>query len=66
MDVEGAEAVLLHDGEFKRFLTEKVSMVAMEIHPEFISFPESVAILESLGYQTRIVDEFVCGVNRNR
>jgi hypothetical protein len=65
MDVEGAEAILLRDAEFKRFLTEKAPMIAMEIHPEFISIQESVAILESMGYQTQIADEFVCGVKRN-
>jgi FkbM family methyltransferase len=65
MDVEGAEAALLRDPEFKRFLKQRTSRIAVEIHPEFISIEEAVEILKQLGFETQIVGEYLCGHNRN-
>jgi FkbM family methyltransferase len=62
MDVEGAEAVLLKNPQFKDFLKEKVLRIAVEVHGEFIKTDEAIAVLKSLGFETNVVAEFVCAV----
>lgn len=62
MDVEGTEAVLLRNPQFKDFLKEKVWRIAMEVHGEFMETDEAIAVLKSLGFETNVVAEFVCAI----
>jgi FkbM family methyltransferase len=62
VDIEGAEAGLLANPEFQAFLRDKVRRVVMEVHQEFITAEKAARILESLGFKTHEVAEFVCGV----
>jgi len=62
MDIEGAEADLLRSDSFLSFLKNHVRCLAVEVHEEFIQIEEAVAILKSLGFHTKIISEFVCGV----
>jgi len=67
LDVEGAEAGLLRDPQFKLFLKEKVQRIAVEVHEEFIKIEEAKNVLESLNFKTGLVAEFVCGIkNKER
>jgi len=62
LDVEGAEAALFISDTFLSFLRDKVLCLAVEVHEEFIKVDEATAILNSLGFQTKVISEFVCGV----
>jgi hypothetical protein len=62
MDIEGGEAALLRDPRFQGFLREDVRRIAVEVHPEFIKLDEVIGVLESLGFQTKELTEFVCGI----
>jgi FkbM family methyltransferase len=62
MDIEGAEAALLRDQRFKLFLQERVQRIAIEVHQAFMAPREAVEILESLGFKTESITEFICGL----
>jgi len=62
MDIEGAEADLFKSQLFRDFIKERVGRLAVEVHEEFIKIDEVQAILTSLGFQTKTIAEFVCGV----
>ena len=62
MDIEGAEAELFRTQTFRDFLKEKVGRIAVEVHEEFIKIDEVNAILTALGFQTKTISEFVCGI----
>jgi hypothetical protein len=62
MDIEGAEANLLRDLQFKSFLKEKVRRVAIEVHEEFMKANEAIDVLWSLNFKTCVVKEFLCGI----
>jgi hypothetical protein len=62
LDVEGAEAALFKSDFFLSFLRDKVVCLAVEVHEEFVKVDEVTAILNSLGFQTKVISEFVCGV----
>jgi len=62
LDVEGGEAALLRDPSFTGFLGQNVTRIAVEVHEEFISVSEAKAVLESQGFQTGVVHEFVVGI----
>jgi FkbM family methyltransferase len=62
IDIEGTEADLLKSDSFLGFLKDKVRRLALEVHTEFIKVEEVQAILTSLGFQTKVISEFVCGV----
>jgi len=61
LDVEGAEADLFKSDPFLDFLRDNVSCLALEVHEGFIKIKEVQAILKSLGFQTIVIAEFVCG-----
>jgi len=65
IDVEGAEAALLRDADFQDFIKEKVSRIAVEVHEEFITIKEVTTILHPLGFETKPIDEFLCGIKTN-
>ena len=62
IDIEGAEADLLRNSEFKLFIKNKVKRLVIEVHEEFIGVSEVIDILVSLGFQTNTATEFVCGI----
>jgi len=62
LDIEGAEADLFKSDPFLLFLRDKVRCLAVEVHEEFIKIGETRSILSSLGFQTTVISEFVCGV----
>jgi FkbM family methyltransferase len=66
VDIEGGEAVLLEDDKFRQFLRDNVQRVAMEVHEEFVSVRRATQVLESLGFKTQAVAEFVCGIKPAR
>jgi len=62
VDIEGAEADLFRTQLFQDFLAKKVCRVAVEVHEEFIKIDEVRSILNSLGFQTKTISEFACGI----
>ena len=66
IDIEGAEADLLKTQLFRDFIKERVCRLAVEVHEEFIKIDEVHAILASLGFQTKTISEFVCGVKMGK
>lgn len=62
IDIEGAEAELFKTELFRNFLKEKVRRIAVEVHEEFVKIDDVHAILNSLGFQTKTIAEFVCGI----
>ena len=63
MDIEGAERFLLNDEDYARGFLQKVHILAVELHDEYVDRGKILSMLERIGFQLSVSGELHIGVN---